>query len=96
MISRSKVQHVTKEDILNPTLKETLELADNNIKEKLGDDKHKLESCPEKSSFTKIFSLMRKKNENSTLKYLNLKIIQKNYWTVLLVKTLNYNTMVRG
>ena len=38
--------HVTKEDLLNTPLKETLELADNEIKEKLADEKHELESCP--------------------------------------------------
>ena len=46
VISRSTVQHVTKEDILNPKLKETLELSDKKIKEKLADEKHELESCP--------------------------------------------------
>ena len=43
MISRSTLQHVTKEDILYPTLKETLELADDKTKEKLADDKHVIE-----------------------------------------------------
>ena len=62
VISRYTVQHVTKEDLLNPTLKETLEIADKKIKEKLADEKHELESCPGKSSFTKIFHWMSKKN----------------------------------
>ena len=44
--SRYTVHHVTKEDLLNPTFKETLEPADNKIKEKLADEKHKLQSCP--------------------------------------------------
>ena len=48
---------------MNPTLKETLELADKNIKEKLADEKHKLESFPLKTYFAKILSWMRKKNE---------------------------------
>ena len=34
------VKHVTKEDLLNPTLKESLELADKNIKEKLANEKN--------------------------------------------------------
>ena len=51
MISRSMVQHVTKEDLLNLILKETLELADKNVKEKLADEKHELESCPENKFF---------------------------------------------
>ena len=44
VILRSTVQHVPKEDIWNPTLKETLELSDKNIKEELADEKHELES----------------------------------------------------
>ena len=51
VISRSTTQHVTKEDILNPTLKETLKLADNKIKDKLADKKHEIESCQEKKFF---------------------------------------------
>ena len=51
VISQYMVQHVTKEDILNSKLKETLELAYNNIKEKLVDEKHELESCPENKLF---------------------------------------------
>ena len=43
VISQSTVQHVTNEDILNPILRETLELADKNIKEKLADEKYELE-----------------------------------------------------
>ena len=89
VISQSTVQHVTNEDILNPILRETLELADKNIKEKLADEKHELELCPEKSSFTKILSWMRKKNDNSTLKFLKLKITQKKDLTVLLVQTVH-------
>ena len=53
MISRYTVQHVNKEDLLNPTLKEILELADNIIKEKLADEKHELESCTENMFFHK-------------------------------------------
>ena len=46
VISRSTIQHGTNEDILNSKLKETLELADKMIKEKLADEKHELESSP--------------------------------------------------
>ena len=42
VISRSTVQHVTKENPLDTTLEETMELADKKIKEKLADGKHKL------------------------------------------------------
>ena len=42
VISRSMVQHVTKEDILYSILKKTLELADNKINGKLADNNHKL------------------------------------------------------
>ena len=47
------VQHITKEDILNPTVKEILELAKNIIKEKLSDKKHELELCLENRFFHK-------------------------------------------
>ena len=57
MISLSTSQHITKEDILNPKLKETLELADNNVKEKLADEKHELESCTENKFFHKYIIL---------------------------------------
>ena len=43
VIWRSKVQHVTKEDILNPTLKETMELAEKEIKGKLAYGNQELE-----------------------------------------------------
>ena len=44
--SQYMVQHITKDEILYTTWKETLELADNKSKEKLADEKHELESCP--------------------------------------------------
>ena len=53
LISRSTVEHVTKEDILNQKLKENLELDDNNTKEKLANEKHELEPCPENKFFHK-------------------------------------------
>ena len=46
VISRSTLQSVTNEDLLNPTLKGEMELAYKNMKEKLADEKHKLEPCP--------------------------------------------------
>ena len=52
-ISRSTVQHVTKQDLLNTTLKETLELADKKIKDKLADQKLKLEPYPGNKFFHK-------------------------------------------
>ena len=42
-ISQYTVQHVNKEDLLNSTLKETLELADKKNKEELDDEKNELE-----------------------------------------------------
>ena len=45
-ISQYTAQHITKEEILNKTLRETMEIANKNIKEKLADEKHKLEPCP--------------------------------------------------
>ena len=71
-----------------------MELADKKIKEKLSDEKHELESCPKKGYFTNIFSWMRKKNKNSTLKYLKLTIIQNKDWMILLVRMLHYNKTV--
>ena len=53
MVSQSKIQHVIKEDILNPIFKETMELADKNIKEKLSEKKHELEPCSEEKFFHK-------------------------------------------
>ena len=67
---------------MNPTLKETLELSDNDIKEKLENEKHKLELFPENMFFMKIFSWIRKKNENLILKYPKLTIIQKKDWKI--------------
>ena len=40
VISRFTVQHVTNEDILNPTLKETLEIAENKIIKRIDEDKN--------------------------------------------------------
>ena len=61
MISKYTVQHVTKEDILNPTLKEILELFDRKIKEKLADQTQKKESCPENKFFHEDIILDEKK-----------------------------------
>ena len=52
-ISRYNLKYVTKEYILNKKLKETLELDDKNIKEKIADENHELESCPENRFFHK-------------------------------------------
>ena len=49
--------HVTKEDLLNPTLKGALELSDNNIKEKIADEKHEPESCLKIKFFQKYIIL---------------------------------------
>ena len=51
VISQSTVQDITKEDLTNPTLKETLELDDKKIKKKLTNEKHKLESYLENKLF---------------------------------------------
>ena len=51
VVSRSMVQHVNKRDILIPTSKEALKLADKNIKEKPAYEKHELKSCPENKLF---------------------------------------------
>ena len=40
LISQSTVQDITKEDLLNPTLKETLELDDKKIKKRPANEKH--------------------------------------------------------
>ena len=51
LISRSTVKNVTKEGVLNQTQKETLELADKKIKEKLADENHELDKFPENKLF---------------------------------------------
>ena len=53
VISQSTVQHVTKEDLWNSTLKETLKLAFKRIKEKLSDEKHEHGIFPENKFFHK-------------------------------------------
>ena len=63
MISQFTVQHFTKEDLLNPTLKETLELDEKKIKEKLAEEKHKLESCPKNKFFHEDILLYDKEEQ---------------------------------
>ena len=63
MISLSTVQHVTKEDLLNPTMKETLELSYKKIKEKLSNEKHELESCPENKLFQEYIPLDKEEEQ---------------------------------
>ena len=80
---------------MNPTLKETLELAENKLRRDYLTRSTNLILFQKTSSFTHIFSLMRTKNDTLILKYLKLVIIQKKDWKILLVRTLHYNTIFR-
>ena len=46
------------------------------------------------SYFKNIFSWVRKKNNNSTLKYLKLTMKQKKEWTFILVQSLHYRLVI--
>ena len=68
VISQSTVQHVTKEDLWNSTLKETLKLAFKRIKEKLSDEKHEHEIFPENKFFHKYILFDEEEERDLILK----------------------------